>query len=69
MVKDTDRSTVWSDGPRNKYDPGSMNGPVNKRMEVKRQKSTAIGESIPTLNLMGKGPGSKFFFQSTDLSL
>ena len=21
-VKDTDRPTVWSDGPRNKYDPG-----------------------------------------------
>ena len=21
-IKDTERSTVWSDGPRNKYDPG-----------------------------------------------
>ena len=21
MAKDTDESTVWSDGPRNKYDP------------------------------------------------
>ena len=22
IVKDTDRPSVWSDGPRNKYDPG-----------------------------------------------
>ena len=32
MVKDTNGSTVWSDGPRNKYDPGFLHNSTSDQI-------------------------------------